>query len=50
MDSSSPYVLYVIGSFVLAGCVLTILCFYTLRADRKVRLNLKKWNSDEAEA
>jgi hypothetical protein len=47
MDFSSPYVLYVVGSFILAGGVLTILLLRTLQADRKAQSDLKKWNSDE---
>jgi hypothetical protein len=50
MDLSSPYVLYVVGSFILAGGVLVILLLRTLQADRKAQFDLKKWNSDETEA
>jgi hypothetical protein len=50
MDLSSPHVLYIIGSFILAGGVLTLLLLRTLHEDRKVRLDLEKWSSDEAEA
>lgn len=50
MDLSSPYVLYIIGSFILAGGVLTILLLHTLQVDRQARIDLEKWKSDETEA
>jgi|GEM_PF-3337544 len=50
MDFSSQHVLYIIGAFILAGGVLTILLLWTLRADRKAQIDLEKWASDEAEA
>lgn len=50
MDFSSPYVWYVVGSFALAGGILTTLLLGTLRADRKAQLELEKWASDEAKA
>lgn len=50
MDFSSQHLLYIIGAFILAGGVLTILLLWTLHASRKARHDLEKWNSDEAEA
>lgn len=50
MDFSSQHVLYIIGAFILAGGILTILLLWTLHADQKARVDLEKWNSDEAEA
>ena len=50
MDFSSQHVLYIIGAFILAGGVLTILLLWTLRADQKAQRNLEEWASDEAEA
>lgn len=50
MEFSSQHVPYVMGAFIFAGSVLTTLAVWTLQKDRKARLALEKWKSDETKA
>jgi hypothetical protein len=46
MDISSPHFPYIMGAYALGVCVLTLLTYWTLRADCKVREKLAQWKPD----
>lgn len=50
MDITSPHMPYVLGAFIFAVMVLFFLIFWSVREDRRIVLELKKWKSNEAEA
>lgn len=50
MDLASPHVPYVLGAFIFAVLVFGLLAFWSIREDRRVERELKKWKSNEAEA
>lgn len=46
MSMASAHVPYVIAAYTLAAGVLTLLAYWVLQADRKVRQQLVQWKSD----
>lgn len=46
MDISSQHFPYVMGAYALGAGVLTLLTYWTLRADSKVRKELAQWKPD----
>lgn len=46
MDMASAHLPYIIAAYALAACVLTLLAYWALQADRKVRQQLAQGKSD----
>jgi hypothetical protein len=46
MDISSQHFPYIVAAYALGACVLMLLAYWALRADRKVREELVHWKPD----
>ncbi|MCE3230861.1 MAG: hypothetical protein K0R52_789 [Alphaproteobacteria bacterium] len=46
MDVTSSHFPYIIAAYALGACVLTLLTYWVVQKDRKVRQQLAKWQPD----